>query len=515
MKRISIYITIALFVFSGCSKDLLNVSDPNNVTEDNFYQTENDAVLATNAVYNSLRDDQNYGQLIIWESVLTDDERWDGEGTPNLYGALASGTETAIGTNSYTRRVWNGSYQTIYRANTAIAKIPAIAMDDALKNRLLAECRFLRAFMYHRLVVRFGDVPLLLHLPAEEPLTPPRASRQEVLAAIYDDLDFAAQSLPKEYTGADAGRIKKGAAYLLKAKVQLFNQQWADAAVSAKACLDLHYGLYPSYADLFTKPGNENLNESLFEVQWGNANGNGGNGNLYTRNTSNGTASTVAAGGWDWGQVLQNLVNEYENADGTPFNLGGRDITTDLTQYQDRDPRLYTTFFFHGADYFGIPFDRTWSRTQYCWKKYTLSTTQQNSFPQGMNPYNWIVLRNAEAHLAYAEAKNEAAGPDESVYDAVNAVRRRAGMPNLPGGLSQDDMRARIRHERRVELAGESVRFEDLVRWRALKSALESKSIGNPGVTWVISNWEEFRYLWPVPQQERDVNKNLTQNPGY
>lgn len=513
------YINILLIILAvnswGCKKDLLNVKDPNNVNEENFYKTANDAVLGTNSVYGTMYRKDNFGWVYIWESVLTDDERWDSEGSPALYGGVASGIETALGSNSYVRRVWNASYATIARANVAIAKIPAIEMDETLKNRLLAECRFFRAFMYQRLLMRYGDVPLMLKLPSEDVLLPSRSTKAEVLKVVFDDLNFAAQYLPKEYTGVDIGRVKKGAALVLKARVEMSNQMWTEAAASAKACLDLNYGLNSSYSDLFNKPGTENLGESLFEIQWGNSAGDFGS-QINTRYTDNGEATT-APGGWNWGQVLQNLVNEYDNADGTPFVLGARDVRTDLTQYQNRDPRLAATINYEGSDYFGIPWKRTWTATMYGWKKYTISSAVLNTLPKGTIPYNWIVLRNAEAYLSYAEAQNEAVGPDPSVYAAIKEIRRRAGIsnPDLPAGLTKEEMRNKIRHERRVELAGESVRFEDLLRWKTLKSALENKHLGNPGVNWIISNWGEFRYLWPIPQQERDLNKNLTQNAGY
>lgn len=507
-------ILLAAFLW-GCKKNLLDVKDPNNVDEQSFYKTSNDAILATNSVYGTMYRKDNFGWVYIWESAITDDERWDGEGTPALYGGVASGLETALGSNSYVRRVWNASYATIAQANIAIAKIPGIEMDETLKNRLLAESRFFRAFMYQRLLMRYGDVPLMLKLPSEDVLLPARAAKSEVLKIILEDLNFAQQYLPKEYTGGDIGRVKKGAALVLKARVEMSNQLWAAAAASAKACLDLGYGLNPSYSQLFNQPNTENLPESLFEIQWGNTNGDFGS-EISTRYTDNGEAIS-APGGWNWGQVLQGLVNEYDNLDGTPFVLGNRDARTDVTQYQNRDPRLSATIDYHGADYFGIPWKRTWTPTMYGWKKYTISNEILNKLPKSTIPYNWIVLRNAEAYLSYAEAQNEAVGPDETVYAAVKEIRKRAGItnPDLPAGLNKEQMREKIRHERRVELAGESVRFEDLLRWKKLKSALETKHLGNPGVNWVISNWEDFRYLWPIPQQERDLNKNLGQNPGY
>jgi hypothetical protein len=123
------------------------------------------------------------------------------------------------------------------------------------------------------------------------------------------------------------------------------------------------------------------------------------------------------------------------------------------------------------------------------------------------------MLRYAEVLLIYAEAKNEADGPVSEVHNAVNRVRNRVGMPNLPAGLSKDQMRERIYNERRVELCSEGNRYEDLVRWRRL-DVVKNKHL-NQGVNYQITTFEDFRYLWPIHQQEIDVNPNLVQNPGY
>jgi hypothetical protein len=139
---------------------------------------------------------------------------------------------------------------------------------------------------------------------------------------------------------------------------------------------------------------------------------------------------------------------------------------------------------------------------------------------------DWIFVRYAEVLLNYAEAQNEAIGPDASVYDAVNQVRARAGQPGLPAGLSQADMRDRLRNERRVEFAFEEHRFFDVRRWKLgsiyFKAPLYKVSITKTGTTlnysypkWEDRNYMEFQNVLPIPQSEMDRNPKLVQNPGY
>src|SRR5690606_5901149 len=117
----------------------------------------------------------------------------------------------------------------------------------------------------------------------------------------------------------------------------------------------------------------------------------------------------------------------------------------------------------------------------------------------------------------YAESQNEALGaPDLSVYNAINAVRDRAGMPDLPNGLNKEQMRERIRHERMIELCGEGQRYSDIRRWRIAKEVVHGVWMTEfMGVQIRQRGFPDHYYLWPIPQTEKDVNPALTQNPGW
>ncbi len=535
MQRFHSIIALAILVFltgTGCKKDLLITGPANSYTDDNFWKTPNDAVMAVNGIYSYFLED-NMARWMTQENVLTDDLAPKVEGVLDHFGGLANGTETPSGLNAYPYRFWESHYTIIVRANTFLSKAGGIQMDSTLKKRLVAEAKFLRALCYHRLVWRFGDIPLVTKHPNDEPAQPGRASRADVIQQVYSDLLSSYADLPPTYSGADKGRVTRGASLLLLAKEYLYNGDNAHAAQYAKLAWDLgeagNYKLVSPMSDLF-KPGNQNTSESLFELQSVSSKG-GGYRNIPYRYPDNKTAAQyVPGGGSSIGSfdVLQSLVNDFEMADGSRFNPAGIDVTTDNNQYKNRDPRLDVAIVYNGADYYGTKWNRSWDRSGYTFRKYLVSKPDQNLFSGAGTPYsstglNWILFRYADVMLTYAEAQNELAGPDASVLKAVNQVRTRAGMPLLQTSdpskptyvASQADMRTRIRRERHVEFAGENSRFEDLLRWRLLKSALENKYLNKGADGYRISNWQEFRYLWPIPALEINTNPNLTQNPGY
>lgn len=244
-------------------------------------------------------------------------------------------------------------------------------------------------------------------------------------------------------------------------------------------------------------------------------------------------------GGWANTQPLQNLVDEYEMNNGLPITdpASGYDPAN---PYKDRDPRFYQTIIYNekkwaGATIYtyvgkgpdGLNFKAGSTQTGYYMggKMLDENSTLISSYRPGS--HYWVFMRYAETLLNYAEAQNEAVGPDQSVYDAINAIRARptVNMPPLPAGLSKDQMRDAIRHERRIEMALEDTRFWDIRRWRIgeqVMNAAYGMKITKSGTTY---NYEKFLVedrvykpaydLFPIPQAEIQRNKALEQNPGY
>jgi len=245
-------------------------------------------------------------------------------------------------------------------------------------------------------------------------------------------------------------------------------------------------------------------------------------------------------GGWGGTQPTQNLVDEYEMTDGLAFNVSP--LYNANKPYKNRDPRFGASILYDSAMWIGgeielkqggkegIGTANDATKTGYNLRKFMDTTIIKVNPDNGYN--NWIVIRLGEVLLNYAEAQNEAIGPDQSVYDAVNAIRQRpsVNMPPLPAGLTQLQMRNKIRHERTVELAFEEQRFFDLRRWKGadgkylaetiLNSPVYGLKTSNDRSTRTKFKLEDRVYLpkhrlLPIPQSEININRNLVQNPGW
>lgn len=474
--------------------------------------------------------------------------------------------------NAYSNpdNVWAQYYRGIYKANQFIVSADSVDLDqyklDPEKQEVYQayveeitrwkyEARFLRAFFYFELVKRYGGIPLLASAGSidQDFGIVKRNTLEECIGFISDECDSCAMALPERPASlADGGRATKGAALALKSRLllyaasDLFNNpswasgftsselislngdrqmQWQKAANAAKELIDLtsaRYSLSRNYEDLFTAKNITNR-EIIFSDRAGSTNG------FEKANTpigyKLGNSGTTPS---------QNLVDAYEDRTGLPITDPGS-IYDPENPYANRDPRLKasiltnnSTFsnrpvesFIGGLD--GPPIARA-SRTGYYLNKYVNQgldlETDQTSV------HSWIIIRLAEIYLNYAEALNECDPGNPEIAEYVNEVRDRADMPDLPAGLSQDQMRERIRHERRIELAFEEHRMWDVRRWMiapdVLSAPLEGMQITrNPADSTfsyqriVVENrvFEPKMYLYPIPQSEIAISTGLVQNP--
>ncbi|RYF63926.1 MAG: RagB/SusD family nutrient uptake outer membrane protein [Cytophagaceae bacterium] len=305
--------------------------------------------------------------------------------------------------------------------------------------------------------------------------------------------------------------------------------RWKTAAQAARAVLDLGlYQLYPSYQQLFLTPNNSEVIFNRLASQQGD-----GFQNLERWNGPNGY------GGWGGNVPTQNLVDDYETMDGLPITAAGSGYDPQ-NPYVNRDPRLAATILYNGAPYRGRavetfrpggldspdgPESFNTSPTGYYLRKFMNESRDFGSASGSQAP--WIYFRLGEIILNYAEAQNEAIGPDASVYIAINQIRTRASMPALPAGLTQAQMRERIRQERQVELAFEEHRYYDVRRWK-IAPTTENLPIrraniikeGSGKLRYEYPSVQERRfsdrnYFLPIPLKETQANPSLVQNPGY
>jgi starch-binding outer membrane protein, SusD/RagB family len=437
---------------------------------------------------------------------------------------------------------WSKNYQFIFRANDFIANIDRVPAknqgDEEKKSVLKGEAYFLRALFYHELSNFYGGVPLIARTQNIDPvegLLTPRSSYEETVSFIEATLDSAIALLPDKRTGADVGRASKAAALALKGRQLLYAEKWAESANASKAVMDLGvHSLFPDYESLFWSDNNNN-SEVIFAYQYINL--------RDTRTHPLHTFNTLPTlNGWGGTQPTQNLVDEYEMVDG--LSPEESPLYDPQNPYDNRDPRFGATVFYDGSEFEGEEIElykgafqglggsaADATETGYFLRKFNDPKVVKGDLFYGYN--NWNNIRYAEVLLNFAEAQNEAAGPDQSVYDAVNAVRARASvnMPPLPAGLTQEQMRERIRHERLIELAFEEHRFFDLRRWKdengeylansVLSQPIYGMEISPDRSTYTVFKKEDRTYepkhrLLPIEQSEvAKYSGAMEQNPGW
>jgi hypothetical protein len=306
-----------------------------------------------------------------------------------------------------------------------------------------------------------------------------RTPAGQVYSRIVEDLIAAQNALPVSYPASEKGRATKGAAQSLLAKVYLTQGEWSLAAEKAKEVMDAKtYDLWENYADVFNI-ANENGKEDIFSIQF--RGGGIGEGSLYSEFWAPQSAGLTPLGGQ--GDIAaEPLFYESFRAD------DDRRRVTFLTQYTN--PRTGQTVSYPSA---GL-------RQPACWKYFDATSTGWNQ-----NNNNWPFLRFADVLLMYAEAVNEVTGPSADAYAAINRVRKRAKLPDLTAGLSQQAFRDSVLEERSYELSFEGHRWFDLVRRGRLVETMQA--LGKP-VT-------QKHTLYPIPATQIILNPALKQNPGY
>ncbi|PTT00939.1 RagB/SusD family nutrient uptake outer membrane protein [Pedobacter sp. HMWF019] len=512
MKKINynIYILCLLLVagLSSCKKNFLDLSPHDALSAGTFWKTEKDATMALTGCYNTLLGSRfNMDTYPLWDCYS--DNAWDWNNAVNAKSAMTGPISPSTG--GLVADLYNDTYGKIATCNYFLDNVDKVPSSTDQKNSWKAEVLFLRSFYYFHLSEFYGGIPLILHpYSVTDPLIK-KSSKEAVVTQILGDLDWAISYLPDAvYTD---GHVVKAAAILLKAKIQLYNQKYADAAASAQLIIQNNkFHLYPRYDKIFQDAGQGTDNtEIMFSVKY------------LSPNFENNSAVRY---GW-WMSVLpfQNMVDDYEGADGLP--IGKSAVYNPASPYDKRDPRLNQTIMVPGSSYgFGGEGYPDWSPRiplltpplKYNLRKYI--DADKNSTDLGSHCQNDVVLlRYADVLLTFAEAQNEAAGPGADVYKAIDLVRSRSGMPTAesdPSAQSQSGLREKIRHERRIEFAFEGQRLMDLKRWKIADQKINAVGLDQAPTKYVF---QANNYLWPFPQSEVDYFRNhgadVGQNPGY
>lgn len=489
MKKI-ITIILSATILVSCTE--LEVTPTSFITEENFFQTQDDAVASVTAIYASLSIDPGeqslFGRNLYFLTDMASDYAAAGVSATNpQVRALSSLTHDA--TSDRVQVAWRQIYNGINRANVAIDNIPRASGSEVIKTRLINEAKFIRGLLYFQAVRLWEGVPIVLHEPTSiqlESLKSRRATVEEVYAQIISDLT-AAESLPSTYASSDAGRATSGAAKAILAKVYLTRKDWPNAILKAKEVINGGYGyaLFENFSDIFNK-AKKNGKEHIFSVQFEpNQAGNGSSGSTFQATSFTGFTATEPA------DIISDVALFYDI-----YAAGDtrRDVSYKKQLLNPATGTLYT---------FPKPI----------FSKYLDETNLAN--PSNV-AINFPLIRYADILLSFAEATNEQSGPTAEALEYVNQVRRRAfGKPiTTPDvtvdlvGLTTAQLRDAIREERKKEFVQEGQRWFDLVRWGTLVTEVKKVTAKN--------SVSERNNLYPIPQSERNIDPvGLPQNPGY
>lgn len=490
---INLLICYFLLVVSGCS-DFLQEDLQGTFSSSTFYRTQDDALLALTGVYNQASFVSTANEIWVIGDVASDDAI-KGGAAGDIVDISNIDNFSYSRNNTVLENIWKHYYEGISRANYVLYYVPNIIMDETTKNRILSEAKFLRAYFYFNLVNVYGEIPLKVLPPlSTTEINIPKSPVTAIYDQIKKDLTEATASLPGTYTGKDLGRATKGAAWGLLAKINIYNEKWADALTAITA---LENAAPYSLSVLFTNNFSDSLknnSESVFEIQH-LTNQQPKLGNFLTQ-----YFSPAKDNGYYFNTPVQNFINEFETTLGAVV-----------------DPRLDYTVGRSGQKWVnGENFDPAWSPTGFLNKKHIQSVKKLPIIGDGN--LNYVYLRYADILLMKAEALNELNQTGAAMVP-LNLVRKRAresylldkklpGFGVIPANLlpnvidaGQTANRTAIRHERRVELGFEFHRYFDLMRYgqQAAEAALSSA-----GFTY------SKRYFL-IPQSELDTNPKITQ----
>lgn len=561
MKKYILYIMAgSLLVLAACED--LDVTPETAISSSNFFKDESEVEIALNGLYEKSlwkRDSDYWG----------DDVHHRGGGANNdISRATLNSQSTLSGT------YWEDLYDGVKRANTLLEEMQQSKdnIDASAFARIEAEARAIRAYFYGILLTKFGDVPLITTtLSAEESLEIERTPQQEVLEFVYSEFDDAAAVLPDN----SDNRATKGFALGMKARFALYMADYGVTRDAAKAVIDLNtYSLDPDYRNLFLKEGASSPELIYFVAQSYEY-------NVTLDETTTRDYLSRNAGGYGAQMPTLEAVHIYECIDGMPVDQSP--LYDPHNPFANRDPRFKQSIVEFGTEWLGFIYQphpdslkvlnttdnvlvnnndsrgvsNFASYTGFLWKK----GVEQSWADTRKADNNIIILRYADILLMHAEALiqlNE--NLDEARAD-INQVRARAyattadNVAAYPAvtEATQEKLRERLRRERRVELMLEGLRYQDLIRWRIAKKALDRKVLGLPNPVdqdrsqWPFTNsilpdvdqdgvvtfsddfinnkfarllqdydFDESRmYLWPIPASDRLLNEKLTQNPNY
>lgn len=547
MKKI-ISFFIIIIGLNSCNDSFLDRFPFDGISDNVVWDSDDTAVKAVDGIYSTFA-------FNTWQIPIYYITNLSPEGCTLVRSdfGLAHSTGT---TNSNSYRIgemYKTFYRTIRHANEAIAGLQDNSnVTPELNKRLIGEAKFWRGISYFYLWQLFGGVVILdKPIPVEETFLP-RSSSDEVKNLIINDFLDAVENLPVEYEGNDYGRVTKGAAIAMLGKTYLFDQNWqASAEQFAKLTKSpFNYELTDNFEDNFYHETQGN-SETVLDIQYIDLAGYGSKLDEYYGFRNH------FPYGEDLASANQIAIEIYSNKDGSPIDLSSIPKEEDFTSeneygtaltnwyqsnFSNADPRLHASVILPGSTFLGAgnvesklywpmgnrPSPNDPPAIQWTFGDQAmlpirkLVSRGEDSPTYRSSPVNWPMIRFADVLLMYAEALNELSGPSNEVYDAMNSIRRRAEIAELPIGLSQDEMRNNIRIERFRELLFECSSYFDVKRWNTAHSNDHFFGLNQDiydfrydGIFYKKVFNQNKDYLWPIPAQEIDLNPSMEQNPGW
>lgn len=532
------YITIILIAVTALySCNDLDLAPTNRFTDANYWTSTEKAAAVLNMAYS-----QMFGADFFFANERLSDNLYEGRGNTSEKIITSGQADASLVRFS---DEWRRCYEGIKTTHIFMDNVDLVTnMDSEVKERMIAEARFIRAFLFFRLTNHYGDVPLFDYsITREEANNIERSPKSAVIDFVRSELTSIVNSLPQKegYSDKDKGRITQGAVMMLLARTYLYENSWSDVASITQRIMSGEFGqyeLFPNYEGLFL-PENEHNSEVILDL--------GYTPELRTWMEMYDGIPISEGGRINAFAPTQELVDNYIMRNGRAINEAGSGYNEN-DPYTNRDPRFNASIVYHGyqwrdgngivstiyirpgssseagatnLDEYTGPGQNSTS-TGYYIRKYFDPTA-----PEGMNSgLNIILMRYADVLLMHAEAKNELGEMNESVWNqTIRLIRERAGFTdgaalNFP---QEGNMREIIRRERRSELAIEGLRIFDIRRWGTIETVMN----GIPhGARFAADNTQyieleerrfnpERDYLFAIPQSQRDINENLTQNPGY
>jgi len=514
MKKHTLFFALSLGLSLGLHscKDFLDVSPQGQQTTDNYYTNADECKAAVMGCY-ALADQSDWWQIDRTRMFgdAGSDDAWKGNaiaGDQREFGDFAR--FFWLPNNEWFDNRYTHIYQSIGNCNAALVGIDKAPIDETLKQQLLGEVKFLRAYNYFELVKGYGGVPLVLTpVSPSESLAIPRATTEECYAQIIKDLQEAAAALPEKSARAsvDKGRATKGAANAYLAKAYLFTEQWAPAQQAAETVINSNeYNLSDDFSKVWSV-SNPNGAGSIFEL------------NYNADQTFNlGTSLTVvmrgrADGGWGFNTPSSNLEQAF---------------------VKENDPRLKWTIIKQGDnvgpktasfDYSNYDTKVAENESGRISRKMFLQLAERPANEMNHSPLNRLELRYADLLLIHAEASNKL-GQDAKALTSLNLVRARANRLSpgtvLPRTSSGTQLLSDIWLERRLELAMEGHRYYDLVRQKRLVAVIQAFNAAQATSTDPYDKGKtkplvsETNNLFPIPTNQIQLSGGtVTQNPGY